>query len=442
MPSARFPGSRDAHGGDGRDGQHRRGVDQETPVFAGLAGRQRAELQHAEHGGCGQQQGCCRARVAGNRGERCHEVIPPEREQRQDEENSDGSHHRRCGFGQQIGRVPQSVKPSADSVHRGRIPDVAEQHVAAGEPVDGDVGIGDQVDGGADEHGSDEQHQRAPAEVFAAEQDHDEQDHEDGQGGQDGSEGQAAQGSGGEGVAGAAGLDVLCGGDHSEQHDDRCRQMRLGLVGHIDHDGQENEASGGEGRCPVGGGALACRRAAARCLRVGGGRRCSGRRGDPPCEPVDGRDADEAPAGRPGPGHDVEVAECLGVIQVVHQVAREVSQAEFAGQGEEGSNRIDPEAAILVEPRVEVAPGGFHPGERHQGDHFVGLSGVEAVADEDAGTVLIGAVKEHRLGRSHDGCGVDVGAARAFFGPVAGEVVDLAAGPDFVVAEEVSVHGA
>ena len=117
---------------------------------------------------------------------------------------------------------------------------------------------------------------------------------------------------------------------------------------------------------------------------------------NPADEEEDDRDAEQAPAGGVAAGDDVELAEGFGVVEIPGDVGAEGDR----GEPQEDAEGIYPESAVLVEPGVhpaERAAAGVHAGQGPEGDHLVGLIAVEAVAEENPGSLGVGLVQSRAV---------------------------------------------
>ncbi len=156
----------------------------------------------------------------------------------------------------------------------------------------------------------------------------------------------------------------------------------------------------------------------------------------------DGECAEDAPRGAVHARDDIESAEGFGVIEVERGVGGEDDEVEgsLAIFRSSSGDRVDPEAAVLVEARVELALRGVHLRESAEGDHLIGLIGIEVISADDLGALGVGVVEDVEF-CAVDGVGVDVCAAGGGGNPGAGEGEDFFAGPGGAVAVEEFVDG-
>ncbi len=125
-----------------------------------------------------------------------------------------------------------------------------------------------------------------------------------------------------------------------------------------------------------------------------GEEQCRQKSGSISSEPSGDAENDEhaknAPGGRVAARDEVELAEFVGVIQVMGYVGADIDEAERAAEADECADGVYEQAAVLVEARVEIEAARFHAREGHHGDHLVGLVGVESIAEVNAGDVFFG----------------------------------------------------
>ena len=150
----------------------------------------------------------------------------------------------------------------------------------------------------------------------------------------------------------------------SQEHEYRPRQMRLALVRHANDYGHEGKEQCREEPCT--------------------------HTAEPPSDCEHHEDADDAPCGCVCSGDDVKLSELFGVVEVVDDVASYVDESEHSAQSDDRPDGVDEQAAVLIESRVEIEPVGVHARERHHRDHFVGLIGVQTVAEVNSGDVFFG----------------------------------------------------
>ncbi len=98
-----------------------------------------------------------------------------------------------------------------------------------------------------------------------------------------------------------------------------------------------------------------------------------------------------------GAGNDVESAESFGVVEIEHGVGGEGDEVEDATEFQECADGVNPEAAVLVEARVELAVRGIHLREGAEGDHLVRLIGIEVIPADDLGAFGVGVVEDVEL---------------------------------------------
>jgi hypothetical protein len=94
------------------------------------------------------------------------------------------------------------------------------------------------------------------------------------------------------------------------------------------------------------------------------------------------------------------------MIEVERRIAGHLDQAEDLGDLEQPADRINPQSAILVQPRVAAEL--LDARERPKRDHLVRLIAVEPVADDDLGALAVVGVEHDRPSAADDGIRVDI----------------------------------
>ena len=189
--------------------------------------------------------------------------------------------------------------------------------------------------------------------------------------------------------------------------------MRLGFMCHVHDDRHENKPDAGEkGKAPS--------------------------PHNPPNDRVNRHHTHKSPKHAPKPRDNIKPAERFGMIQIPGDIGAQINQVENSRRFQQRPNRINPQAAILIELGIKIPLPRLHLGKRLERVPFVRLIRHQPISPDDPRPIGVVPIDDNRHASIHGGM---AGHIRPAIGIIRrpGQRKNLPARPDLVIAKEESI---